>query len=293
MHIGSVKEIWRFPVKSMGGATVDSACIHQFGIAGDRGWAVIDAETRDILSAKKFPALLNLMARYEADPGNGVAYGEEIPGVSICLPDGETIPGGADQSARLSEFLGHPVVLGQLQAPDNLDYYRMSAPMSPEDMLRMFNVKPGEDGPDLSDYDPAMIEKLMEFACPPGTHYDVFPLHLLTTSALEHMSGLSGEDFDHRRFRPSLLLETAPGIEGVAEFGWVGKSLRIGEVLLKVESRTIRCSMPSRPQAQYGLAQNPAISKSIYQQFNRYFGVNLTVQETGQLREGDAVELLD
>ncbi len=293
MHIGSLKEIWRFPVKSLGGGTVETAIVHEHGLAGDRGWAVADGLTGDLCSAKKIPGLLNLMATYQFDPPDEVAYGDKIPPVTIHFPDGRECASAEDQEAAISEFVGRPLKLLALAPPENLDHYRMSEPPSEEEFMRAMNVKPGEDGLDLADYDPAMIETLMEYSCPPGNYYDVFPLHLLTTAALDYMSAQSGEVFDHRRFRPSLLLETLPGMEGIAEFNWVGKSLRIGEVLLKVESRTIRCSVPSREQRNYGLVQNAKISKSLYLETNRYLGVNLTIAQKGMLRAGEEVELVD
>jgi uncharacterized protein YcbX len=293
MLVGTLKEIWRYPVKSLGGDTQDSAAVHASGIAGDRGWAVIDAETGDLCSAKRLPSLLNLAARYQDEPQPGIAYGDAIPRVSIRLPDGRELETTAEQETAISELAGRPLRLQPLEPPENLDHYRMSAPPSEEEFMRAMNIQAGEDGPDFSDYDPAMIEVLMEYSSPPGTYYDVFPLHVLTTAALDHMNEVSGERFDHRRFRPNLLVETLPGISGIAEFDWVGKSLRIGEVVLKVESRTIRCSVPSREQQHYGLEQNPKISKSLYGATNRYLGANLTVVNAGVLCAGDEVELLD
>jgi uncharacterized protein YcbX len=293
MLIGKLKEIWRYPVKSLGGDTLEIAHVHEYGIAGDRGWAVIDVQTGDICSAKRLPKLLNLTAHYRHEPEDGVAYGGSIPPVIIRFPDGQELDALDNQAAAMSEFLGKSIKLHALEPPENLDHYRMSNPPSDEEFLRALNVQPGEDGPDLSDYDPAMIETLMEYSCPPGTYYDVFPLHMLTTAALKYMTEKSGENFDHRRFRPNLLVETLPSINGIVEFDWVGKSLRIGEVLLKIESRTIRCSVPSREQQHHGLVQNPKISKSLYESTNRYLGANLTVERNGLLRSGDDVELLD
>lgn len=60
------------------------------------------------------------------------------------------------------------------------------------------------------------------------------------------MSTVSGVAFDARRFRPNLLLETNPRITGTAEFDWLGNTLRIGDTVLRIESRTLRCSMPAR-----------------------------------------------
>ena len=47
-----VAEMWRFPVKSMRGERVDQADIGEAGFAGDRAYAVLDAETGKIASAK-------------------------------------------------------------------------------------------------------------------------------------------------------------------------------------------------------------------------------------------------
>jgi len=293
MLIGKIKEIWRYPVKSLGGGILESVNVHEHGIAGDRGWALVDGETGDICSAKKFPKLLNLMATYDSDPNSEVVYGDRIPSVSIHFPDGRECVSADNQAAAISEFAGRPLKLHTLEPPENLDHYRMSEPLSEAEFMRALNVKPGEDGPDLSEFDPGIIQTLMEYNSPPGNYYDVSPLHLLTTAALEHMSAESGEIFDRRRFRPNLFVETLPSIEGIAEFDWVGRRLQIGNVLLKVESRTIRCSMPSREQANFGLVQNGKISKALYLNTNRYLGVNLTVVQTGLLRAGDEVELVD
>lgn len=293
MVVGKIREIWRYPVKSLGGDTLESVFVNEHGIAGDRGWALLDRDTGDIVSAKKLPSLLNLRASYQFEPPDEQTYGDSIPPVTIRFPDGRASESTDDQNAAISEFAGRALGLHALEPPENLDHYRMSQPPSEEELLRTFNVQQGEDGPDLSDYDPTMIETLMEYACPPGNYHDVFPLHLLTTAALKHMSNASGEDFDRRRFRPSLFVETVSGIDGIAEFDWVGRHLRIGDVLLAVESRTIRCSMPSREQQHYGLAQNARISKSLYLNTNRYLGVNLTVVNAGILRAGDPVDLVD
>jgi len=293
MLVGKLKEIWRFPVKSLGGESLGASEIHKLGLAGDRGWALIDGDTGDICSAKNTPKLLNLKARYLTEPDSEVAYGSEVSGIAIEFPDGRSIEDPREASLAISEYIGKSLALYPLQPPENLDHYRLSTPLGEAEFTRMFNIQAGEDGPDFSDYTDSVIAELSEYACRPGTYYDVFPLHLLTTASLSHMQVLSDADFDVRRFRPNLLIETLPEIRGVAEFDWVGKGLRIGDTVLHVESRTIRCSMPSREQTHYGITQSPAISKTIYQTTNRYFGVNISVIDAGALHAGDDIELID
>ncbi len=58
-----VAEIWRYPVKSVGGETLASASVDELGIEGDRGWGVFDPATGLVLTARREPELLFLMAR--------------------------------------------------------------------------------------------------------------------------------------------------------------------------------------------------------------------------------------
>jgi uncharacterized protein YcbX len=40
--IGRVIEVWRYPVKSMGGEQLGQCMLGAHGVAGDRGWALRD-----------------------------------------------------------------------------------------------------------------------------------------------------------------------------------------------------------------------------------------------------------
>jgi len=88
-------ELWRYPVKSMQGEALDVATIGPRGIAGDRGWAVVDDETGLALTARRAPDLLFAHAALVGDD------------VRITLPDGSV---AADDGA-LSAWLGRPVTL--------------------------------------------------------------------------------------------------------------------------------------------------------------------------------------
>lgn len=92
-----VTEIWRFPVKSMGGETLLEADVGAVGIVGDRGWGVFDVDTGTTLTARRAPELLFASAR--------VIAGEVV----VELPDGREIGEGDD--ALLSSWLGRDVEL--------------------------------------------------------------------------------------------------------------------------------------------------------------------------------------
>lgn len=92
-----VNEIWRFPVKSMGGETLLDAEVGDLGIIGDRGWSVYDVKTGNTLTARRSPDLLFASAR--------VIDGEVV----VILPDRSEIGEGDD--AALSSWLGRDVEL--------------------------------------------------------------------------------------------------------------------------------------------------------------------------------------
>jgi uncharacterized protein YcbX len=50
--VGSVAELWRFPVKSMRGERLPEAEVTERGVLGDRAYALVDTDTGRVVSAK-------------------------------------------------------------------------------------------------------------------------------------------------------------------------------------------------------------------------------------------------
>src|SRR5262245_38130346 len=96
MRAVRVVELWRYPVKSLGGEPVEQAESPPNGLPGDRGSALFDRETGVGLTARRVPELLFASARLEASGR-----------VCITLPDG-SVASGDD---ALSAWLGRAVEL--------------------------------------------------------------------------------------------------------------------------------------------------------------------------------------
>ena len=82
MLVGTVAEIWRYPVKSMAGERVATSAITAAGVDGDRRSALRDVETGKIISAKR-PARWGQLLDYAATV--------EGSGVEVTTPHGERI----------------------------------------------------------------------------------------------------------------------------------------------------------------------------------------------------------
>jgi len=55
--VGTVEELWRYPVKSMLGGAVSEMLVTEQGGLGDRAWALRDQRNGRIVSAKRVPRL--------------------------------------------------------------------------------------------------------------------------------------------------------------------------------------------------------------------------------------------
>jgi uncharacterized protein YcbX len=284
---GRVTQIWRYPVKSMGGESLDKCSIASNGIPGDRGWATRDETAKEIRGAKKIPALLTMSARYLSEPTE-----RAVPPAEISTASGATLRTDDPRiNERLSELVGRRVSLWPLQpATDTEHYKRNFAPgidMMAE-MREVFGRLESEPLPNIAAM-PAEVQELMAYTSPLGTYFDAYPIHLVTTSSLEKLESLTpGSRFDVRRFRPNFVVEGAE--PGLVEQSWVGKKLRIGEAELSLELGCFRCVMTTLPQAD--LPKDPKVLRTIVRDADQNVGVYAKVTKPGAVRIGDAIEVL-
>ena len=122
--VGSVAELWRFPVKSMQGERLGEVTVTVRGVLGDRAYALIDAETGKVASAKSvkmFPDLLACRGSFVEPP----RAEREVPPVRIDLPNGRSVRSDAgDVDRTLSAYFRRDVRLARV-APDDftIDQY--------------------------------------------------------------------------------------------------------------------------------------------------------------------------
>ncbi|MEO6196521.1 MAG: MOSC domain-containing protein [Dehalococcoidia bacterium] len=265
--LGSVAAIWRFPMKSAMGESLNASLVTARGIAGDRAYALVDTDGR-ISTAKiprKWGALYSSRARYLTEPAD-----DDLPPAEITFPDGERMMTSAPGfEARMAELVGREVKV-ITERPEKL---LLESP-------RLGKVPEGDDEPTI------------DFPVLNG-FFDLGSLHLLTTATLSRLRSLSPDTrFEPRRFRPNIVVETPPGAEGFVENEWPGKVLAIGDdVRIKVTMPTIRCVVTTL--AQDDLPNEPAVLKTAAQHNSANVGVYAMVERGGMIRRGDRITIVD
>jgi uncharacterized protein YcbX len=308
MLIGTVQQIWRYPVKSMAGEQLKDCTVGPLGLPGDRGWAVRDEEKSEIKTGTRIPVLMQCASQYRDQPSD-----DYIPHVKIILPDGSSVTSDDPEvNNRLSSVLRKQVRLWPRHPASNKEHYRrpgvaarVIAPLanvpgfrallptitklpSVDATLRAaFSRTEDEPTPDLSQ----LPKELFAFTSPLGTYFDAFPIHVLTSASLVVMSQSNpAATWDVRRFRPNFFVKTGEGIEGLVESEWAGRTLRIGSVEVKCEMPAVRCGMTTN--AQKELAKDSSVLRTIVKEANQNLGVYASVAKNGAVREGDQVELI-
>ena len=289
-RVGSVCELWRYPVKSLGGERLEyTAALPDIGLLGDRGWAIRDETAHELRSAKKWPELLELRAEYLEEPA-----ADGTPPVRIHLPSGQHIDTHQpDAEARLGEALDKFVSLHPRVSADQKDHFRRRQTIT--DMAattrETSELLPDEPLPSYDDL-PFGLSLLAEYVSPPGTYFDCFQLHLLTTRSLETLAALApASKIEARRFRPNILVEVDDAVSGFPEFDWCGKGIAIGTLELQIVMPMMRCAMTTHAQAE--LPKDPTIMRTLVRESGMNLGVGAQVLRAGEISVGDELVLFD
>src|SRR5262249_51629553 len=124
-----------------------------------------------------------------------------------------------------------------------------------------------------------------------GTFFDCATVHLVTTATLDHLRGMSpASRFEVPRFRPNFVIELTDGSDGFVENGWVGRTLTLGGVQLRIDGPCPRCVMTTLSQG--SLPKDPGVLRTAVQENRGHAGVYASVIRGGRIRRGDSVELI-
>lgn len=273
-----VKSIWRYPVKSMGGESLQESGLSPAGVIGDRCYAIHDGDA--IRGAKRFGSLMDFSASYLTEPD-----GIEIPDVAVSRGNHRYSSNDDSTHAFLSRELGQTVTLDKLRPLDDLDYYQ-AAPDKPslEEIQQILGIEEGESMPYFSEFPP----EVFSYATPPGTFFDAFPLLIVTSSSLQALQDRCPEsNIDERRFRPNIVVDSSELDTAFIEESWKARYLIVGEAVIQLTLGCPRCVM-----ATIGfdnLPKDTDIMRQLVAANDHKLGIYGRVFKPGHIRIGDQV----
>ena len=271
----SIAELWRYPVKSVGGERVGSLELRVSAVVGDRRWAVRNIETGKIASAKR-PRPYGRLLEWSAST---IADGRVV----VTSPEGrEFAAGSGELDAALTEVLGEPVQVVEVEEGRE-ETYGSEWPEIPGTVLSDVEI----------DLPVAALTEKTSFV-------DASAIHIIVNQSMTHLASLlDGVKLGVRRFRPNIVLD-AHGDIGSGEFAdlaWKDLDVKIGDAELRVADATPRCVMTTLAQPGYDQAKSvlQVLAATARKEFDfgafACFGTNAEVTAAGTVNVGDMLTI--
>ena len=261
------------PVKSLGGTAPDEVAVESWGLAGDRRWALVDAEGT-VITQRRQPRLALAAAR----PVDGGRIAVTAPGMAelvVEVPEPgplepvvlfgkkfDTVVAGSAAADWFGAYLGIPARLVHMDDP------AVRRPVDPEYAL------PGET----------------------VSISDGYPLLVTTLASLDALNSLiaRGEHavegpLPMNRFRPNVVVS---GGEAWAEDGW--RRIAIGDAVFRGVRECGRCVVTTTDQSTAERGKEPLKTLAAHRRIGKSlaFGRQLVPVRLGTVRVGDEVRVL-
>ena len=268
------------PVKSTAIRHVSAAEVRPWGLAGDRRWMVVDADST-LVTARELHELFTITADTpETDPPSPKALRLSAPGhepLDLAEPDADLVP------VRLfsHDLLARPA--------DDVANDWIRRVLGRDDLTLVWC-----DDPTRRSLNPAHSR--------PGDHTgfaDGYPVTLASLESLGRLNDwivedalLRGEEPEPplpiERFRPNLVVE---GATPFAEDDW--QRVRIGEVTFRKAKLVDRCVMTTISLADLETGKEPIRTLSRHRQWDHktWFAIQLIPESTGSIQVGDPVDV--
>lgn len=260
--VGTVKSLWRYPVKSMSGEQLNKVFMGFAGIYGDRCYAFRNSAARKgfpYLTAKVHQQMLLYRPQFRyperaAEPPNLTEAMSIEPGVT---------PANGDSSDLIVDVITPSGAIVSIDDPRLIQM--LSEGIGAQNILTLVRS------------DRALT--------------DCRPVSLISMQTVRHFEAEMEIPLDLRRFRANMYVDL-PSSNGFAEDRLVGCKLRIGsQALVAILERDPRCKMISLD-PDTG-EHNPDILRNAVKIHDDFVGVYCAVLVEGRIANGDSIELLD
>jgi uncharacterized protein len=260
--------IYIYPIKSLGGISLESSKITERGLELDRRWALVD-ENLKFLSQREIPEMAKFSVKL-AD--NEIIVTNTLNGNSIKIP------------LKTNSLVSKKITIWDdsveaLHVGDNYDFWfsenlgvKCKLFYQPEDSIR------------------AIDSKYMVLGNEHTSLSDGYPILIAGEKSLEMLNNKCPEKIEMRRFRPNLVFE---GGLPFCEDNF--KKIKLGSTQLFGVKPCARCVVTTINPESLQKTKEPLLTLSKFRKNGHkiLFGHNLVVHEQGSIKLGDEIKFED
>ena len=256
-----------YPIKSTHRVAQVSATVNPWGLSGDRRWMIVDEDAR-FLTQRELPRMALIQA-VPYDDGSLLltASGHRYQTVSL-----------SKERTDIIEVLVWKDLVPARKAPEEASIWLTSFLGRPVDLVYMYDTN---------------LRQTNTTYTKPGTTVsfaDGYPLLCTTEASLATLNEKLPAPIPMERFRPNVVVSGGAPFD---EDTW--RRLRIGEVIFTVVKPCTRCTITTVDQETASRGKEPLRTLNRFRKrgSNVYFGENLVPENTGIVKTGDVVEVLE
>jgi len=261
-----LSEINIYPVKSLGGISLQSSEVEERGLKYDRRWVLVD-ETNTFFTQRDFPEMALIKVAIEKD---GLRLQHKTKTVEPLL-----IPFEFKHQKTEKVVIWDDTVIAEFYN-NNIDEWfseilgiKCHLVKMPESTRRVVDQKYSEN-------------KIVSFA-------DGYPFLIIGQSSLDDLNSRLDTPLPMNRFRTNFVFTGGKAFE---EDHW--KKFKIGEVKFEAVKPCARCVITTTNQETAERLHEPLLTLSKYRKVGNgvMFGMNVVCHSAGRVNLGDQIELL-
>jgi len=258
----TLKAIYRYPVKSLRGESLEKVSLTNSGIAYDRHWMIVDEEFQ-FMTQRQYPDMSQIKASV-ADGGCTLSHKSDKIEFDINQITHTQIP---------TKVWAHEVI-AQIVSEEVSDW------LSNRIGQRVHLV--GAGGAFWRVKQKKQRELALKFQ-------DGYPLLVLSHASVDQLNGQLQHAVSADRFRTNLYINNCLSHEEDLHHGLANQNYQ-----LKLESQCKRCIMVNTDQETGQVTKEPLKTLATYRRSdsNVYFGMNASVLTAGEVRLGDKLEFI-
>jgi len=263
-----LSEINIYPVKSLGGISLQASEVTDRGLKHDRRWLIINNEEK-FITQRTHPQLALIKTKIN---GNKLILGHKTKDISPLV-----IPIHHESVETVLVSIWHDIVEARIVGKYADEWLSEALGIK----CRLAYMQDETQRP--VDRAFAADNEIVSFA-------DAYPFMMMGQSSLDDLNSRLKEKLPMNRFRPNFVFS---GGDPFDEDKW--KKIKIGEIIFNLVKPCSRCVLTTVDQNTAEKSEEPLRTLSTYRSVNNkiYFGQNLLHEGNGTLKVGDEIKILE